>query len=94
MYQQQKRQYKGEREPRKEWAAQLIPLKSYESELIAELIGGDFGFTMTTYFVNQYREDNDKVHVGRSTVYEACKRLKPAVTKILKRQQRIFSSGS
>jgi hypothetical protein len=38
-YQEQNKEYKGEREPRKAWARHLIPIKSYESQLIAELIG-------------------------------------------------------
>ena len=87
MYEAQKKQYKGEHAPRKEWVNLLIPIKSYQSQLIAELISGDFGFSMTTHFLNQYREENDEIPVGRSTVYKACKRLQPSVNKILKRQQ-------
>ena len=83
------RAYKGEAKPRKEWSSSsyLMPKESYEAQLIAQLIEGDFGFTATMHFVNMYRAENDKLHVGRSAVYETCKRLKPTVTKILKRQQ-------
>ena len=87
MYKAQGKEYKGEKEPRKAWVNLLIPIKLYESQLIAELISGDFGFPMTTHFVNQYRQEHGKIHVGHSTIYEACKQMKPSVTKILKRQQ-------
>ena len=55
--------------------------------MIADLVEADFGFSFTTFFLNLWRRDAGKPHVGRSTVYEACKRLKSSVTTILKRQQ-------
>jgi hypothetical protein len=79
--------YNGEAEPRKEWEHYLIPTQSYQSQLIADLLEGEFGFSETTYFVNLYREEHGLTHVGRSTVYLTAKRLKPTVTKIKKRQQ-------
>jgi hypothetical protein len=81
-------EYYGEAEPRKEWGHYLIPPNSYQCQLIADLLEGEFGFSECTHFVNLYREEQeDLTHVGRSTVYLAASRLKPTVTKIKKRQQ-------
>ena len=86
--------YTGDAEPRKEWQCYLIPPKSYQTQLIADLIEGGFGFSNTTFFVNLYREDNNLPHVGRSTIYETVKRMKPVITKIQKRCQGSFNINS
>jgi len=79
--------YTGAAEPRKEWAHYVIPLKSYQAQLTADLIELGFGFANATYFLNMYLEEHNLPHVGRSTVYQTIKRLKPKVFMIKKRGQ-------
>ena len=79
--------YTGDAEPRKEWSHYTIPLNSYQAQLTADLIEWGFGFANTTFHVNMYLEENNLPHVGRSTIYETVKRMKPKVTMIQKRGQ-------
>ena len=72
----------------------MIPLDSYEAQLIADLIEWDFGFTETTFFVNMYRGENGSIHVGRTCVYDTCQRMQPVMTKVLKRQQGSYDVNS
>ena len=87
MYEAKGDKYDGAGEPRKEWMHHLIGLDTFEAQLIADLIEGEFGFTNTAYFVNLYREEEHKIHVGRTTVYNCVKQIKPTVSMIKKRQQ-------
>jgi len=94
LYKDKKEKYTGDAEPRKEWEHYLIPKESYEAQLIADLIEYEFGFSNATCFVNLWREENGKTHVGRSCVYEVVKRLKPQITMIQKRAQGSFNLDS
>ena len=80
-------EYKGQYAPRADWENYLIPPESYQSQLLADFIEWDFGFSEATNFLNLYREEQGLPHVGRSCVYEAVKKMKPVVTKVGKRQQ-------
>lgn len=87
-------EYTGQYAPRPEWGDYLIPRDSYQSQLVADFIEWDFGFTETTNFLNLYREEQGLTHVGRSCVYDAVKRMQPVVTKIGKRQQGSYDPQS
>lgn len=86
-YQSRSIPYDGSAEGRKEWTRYIIPLDSYEAEMVADCMEAGFGLDFTTWKVNLYRLEEGEEHVGRSSVYQAMLRLKPEVTAITKRPQ-------
>jgi len=77
----------GVAEPSKEWAHHMKPLNSQQAQLTADLIEWGFGFENATCFLDVRLEEHNLPHVGRSTVCQTAKRLKPKVFMMKKRGQ-------
>lgn len=86
-YQERGLVYTGSNERRKEYTQHLIPVPSYEAQLIADCTEVGFGLSLTTWKVNLYRIQEGKIHVGRSTIRNTMLRMKPDVSAITKRPQ-------
>jgi hypothetical protein len=87
LYQARKLQYDGSAEARKEWTNYKVATDSYEAKVIADCMESGFGLDFMTWFVNLYRIEEQKEHIGRSTVYNTSLCLKPDVSAITKRPQ-------
>ncbi|CAB9530889.1 hypothetical protein SEMRO_3098_G343680.1 [Seminavis robusta] len=80
--------YDGSNRPRKDYNKYYIPDDSFEMQLIADCIEENYGITQTTAFVNLHRsQQGHDLMFGRSTIYNAYKRLPHSVTPISKRSQ-------
>jgi hypothetical protein len=87
-------EYSGKRKETRGGHNKLIQLDSMEMQIAADAIEGNLGYTQATFQVNEYRTavvvpagTPPLIHVGRSAVVSAMRRLKPTITKILDSKQ-------
>jgi hypothetical protein len=77
----------GERNERGAGQTRLIDENGIEEHLIAGAMESGLGISEATRLVNEYRAEVGLVHVGRSTVYSAFKRMQPVITPLVKLKQ-------
>ena len=79
--------YDGQRAFGSGGQTKLIRLGSVESQLVADFMENGSGHLQTTNAVNEYRARQGLVHVGRSAVYSAYKRVSPNASALRQRKQ-------
>lgn len=65
----------------------LIPPGSVEEQIVADRLEEGCSISLTTTFVNQYREQAGKIHVSEWCVYNSFHFLKPVISSLKKRKQ-------